>query len=257
MYLKHGFSKAALSDQLKLLKIFAPYIADGNVFNSTYTFLKKYDSMKNGMKKFFFCEKCLVELVCDPQTGNPVAQQACGHPFSKRRACYSLSIPLEPQIAYFIENHINDSSKPIPADEIGDVTSGEAYQWYKSQGLIDDHTLTLQWNIDAAQCFENSEFNFTPCMGIMNEAKYRVRRTNIILFLLYFGNKKPHTRNLLGPCIEMLNQLETRGVIVNGVKWTIRLLIITVDTIERCILRNTTQFNGKFGCDFCLIESIY
>ena len=42
MYLRHGFSIEALTDQLKLMKIVAPFLS-GGVFDSPYKFLKKYD----------------------------------------------------------------------------------------------------------------------------------------------------------------------------------------------------------------------
>ena len=57
MYLRHGFSIEALTDQLKLMKIVAPYLS-GGVFDSPYKFLKKYDAMKSGLKKLFLCHKC-------------------------------------------------------------------------------------------------------------------------------------------------------------------------------------------------------
>lgn len=253
MYLRHGFSIEALSDHLKLLKIVAPSLLSGGAFDSPYKFLKKYDAMKSGLKKLFLCHKCSVELECDEKTGNPVNDQPCGHVFKKNKACYSLFVPIEPQITYY-ENHLNDSSAQIGDNEIGDVCSGAAYKSYQEQGIIDDKTITIQWNIDAAQAHEKSEFKFTLCMGIVNEAQYKVRRSNIILFGIHYHNSKLRHEQLVIPCIKMLNQLKDTGVIVDGVKWTVRLLIVTVDTIERCNLRDTTQFNGLFGCDFCLIE---
>ena len=253
MYLKHGFSKEALADQLKLMKLISPCLS-GGVFDSPYKFLKKYDAMTNGLTKLFFCNVSETEMDCDPKTGNPVLNQACGHPFQKSKASYSVFLPLQPQIAYFIENHLNDSSKPIDDDEIGDVPTGRVYKSYKKKGKLKENSLTLQWNMDGARCFELSEYGFMPGMGILNEAKHKVRRTNIILFGIWYGNKKPQSKQFLDRLIEMLNQLSDVGVVVNGVKWTVHLLIVSVDTIERCILRGTTQFNGAFGCDFCLIE---
>lgn len=31
-----------------------------------------------------------------------------------------------------------------------------------------------------------------------------------------------------------------------------KYLVITTDTVARPLVRNSTQFNGVFGCDFCL-----
>ena len=51
----------------------------------------------------------------------------------KTKACYSLFVPVGPQISYYIENHQNDSATVIGDDEIGDVCTGEAYKWYQEQ----------------------------------------------------------------------------------------------------------------------------
>ena len=252
LHIRHNSSKLELEHHLKLLNIMVPGL--GSSFASPYKFLKKYEALKNGMKKLFFCAVCSVELLCELKTGNPIKQQPCGHKFSKSKACYAVFIPIESQIAYYIKNyHQKDSTTPINEDELGDVTSGEAYKDYVRKGIITDRTITLGWNLDAAQVHENSPFNFMPCMGIINEAKYKVRRSNVILFAIWYGDKKPKPKQFLIPCVEMLKKLYSDGFVVNEERWYVRLLIISVDTIERCVLRCTSQFNGLFGCDFCLI----
>jgi len=47
-------------------------------------------------------------------------------------------------------------------------------------------------------------------------------------------------------------RLERDGVLFKNVKYKVRVLIIATDTVARPLMRNTTQFNGEFGCDFCL-----
>lgn len=46
--------------------------------------------------------------------------------------------------------------------------------------------------------------------------------------------------------------MERDGIFVNGQNYKIRVLVITTDTVARPVIRNSTQFNGEFGCDFCL-----
>lgn len=104
MYLKHGFSRSALEDQLKLLKIAAPSLA-GDFLRSPYLFLKKYDAMKMGLRKKFLCQTCCVELKYNQKNGNPLKDQPCGHRFIKEAACYALFLPVEPQLEFFIRNY--------------------------------------------------------------------------------------------------------------------------------------------------------
>lgn len=41
---------------------------------------------------------------------------------------------------------------------------------------------------------------------------------------------------------------------VNEKTYKVRVVIVTTDTMARPVVRNTTKFNGAFGCDFCLAE---
>lgn len=104
MYLKHGMSNSALDDHLKLLRIAMPNLA-GNFFRSPYLFLKKYDSMKKGLRKMFLCQVCSRELIYNPKNGNPTKDQPCGHRFVKETASYALFLPVEPQLEFYIRHY--------------------------------------------------------------------------------------------------------------------------------------------------------
>lgn len=47
-------------------------------------------------------------------------------------------------------------------------------------------------------------------------------------------------------------RLEREGIFFKDVKYKVRVVIISTDTVARPLVRNTTQFNGEYGCDFCL-----
>jgi hypothetical protein len=82
------------------------------------------------------------------------------------------------------------------------------------------------------------------------------RRSNIILLALWWGIKKPSRSVFVDPCVSELKKLSSTGIQYDGVTYKIRPVIVTVETIARPVLRNTMQFNGKFGCDFCLHPGI-
>lgn len=134
----------------------------------------------------------------------------------------------------------------------GDVYTGNRYRKYIQDGLIDDYTITLQINTDGAQKFVSSKYGFWPFMGIINETSYKTRRSNIILMAIWYGNKKPPRNVFLDPCVAELKKLCETGIECDGKMYKVRPVIVTVDTIARPVIRNTTQFNGLFGCDFCL-----
>ncbi|KZS19917.1 Uncharacterized protein APZ42_013528 [Daphnia magna] len=105
----------------------------------------------------------------------------------------------------------------------GDVFTGDRYKQYVKDGLISEQTVTMQINTDGAQKFKSSKYSFWPFTGIINETGYKTRRSNVILMAIWFGNKKPPRNAFVDPCVVELEKLCT-----------------------------TVQFNGAYGCDFCL-----
>ncbi len=160
-------------------------------------------------------------------------------------------LPIEEQIIFFLKHHDLKKNPPQDKDFIGDVTTGDSYTKLSADGVIDGDTITIQLFVDGAQIFNSSKFSFWPFIGIINEAPYKIRRSCIILLALWFGNYKPPRPVFLDPCVEELNRIASTGIEFEGRRYTVRPVIITVDTIARPVLRNTTQFNGDFGCDFC------
>ena len=229
---------------------------DDQELRSPYMFMKKYGLLKEGLKRVFPCATCSAPLV-NGESGYPNESQPCGHSYYEETSdkCYTLVLPIDEQVKFFIRHHgIKKTQQPNHdnGNRKGDVFSGDRYKQYVKDGLIDDKTITLQINTDGAQKFKSSKYSFWPFMGIINETGYKTRRSNVILLALWFGNKKPPRSVFLDPCVVQLNTLCLTGIECDGTTYKVRPVIVTVDTIARPVLRNTTQFNGNFGCDFCL-----
>ncbi len=64
--------------------------------------------------------------------------------------------------------------------------------------------------------------------------------------------RKPPTEAFMGWAIDELNRIQREGIKIDGVKYGLRLLIVTSDTMARPLLRGTTQYNGEHGCDIYL-----
>jgi hypothetical protein len=159
-----------------------------------------------------------------------------------------LILPIEDQIKFFLQHH-GIKNTQVGTSKLGDVTTGQCYQdIIKEQANV----VSLLCNIDGAQCFESSKFGFWPFMGVINEASYEIRRSCVILLGLWSGDMKPPMEAFVKPCVEELEKLMRSGIMHDGIKYTFKVTIFSTDTIARPLLRNTTQFNGNFGCDFCL-----
>ena len=97
-------------------------------------------------------------------------------------------------------------------------------------------------NIDGADFFKSSQFGFWPCMAVINEVQYKKRRSNMVLMALWNGNKKPPRDSFPKFALKELNSLESDPIEFNGMKYLFRPLIVSIDTIARPIVRNSTQF---------------
>lgn len=257
-YLKHGLSKSSLSDLLDILNITSRLYEDEEL-RSPYMFMKKYGLLKTELKRVYPCTTCSAQLI-NGENGFPTEIQPCGHRYLEEASdkCYTLLLPIDEQVQFFLRNYgikqphtYNDCE-----DRKGDVFTGDRYKQYVKDGLINDRTITMQINTDGAQKFKSSKYSFWPFMGIINETGYKTRRSNVILMAIWFGNKKPPRSVFLDPCVNQLKKLCSTGIECDGKIYKIRPVIVTVDTVARPVLRNTTQFNGAYGCDFCLHPGI-
>nr|XP_020441759.1 uncharacterized protein LOC109951534 [Monopterus albus] len=73
---------------------------------------------------------------------------------------------------------------------------------------------------------------------------------------LWFGPGKPSIFTLLTPFLKEASLLETEGVDWQDIEGNrhvskVYVLICSSDSVAQPLLRNTKQFNGFYGCDFC------
>lgn len=257
-YLSDGLTKKALGHHLKIL-----HIATGHAhkkLSSVHNLMSKYNHLKTEIDITYICRHPTCEnILVVGDDKYPKLIQSCGHKHLKNNSSDNMVIrlPAEKQLAYFIEHHGLSTenwnrAQQEDGETLSDVNSGDAYRSLREQGKIDENTVTLQLNADGAKYFKVSRFGVWIFMAIINEAKYGVRRKFVVLLSIWIGNKKPPRGALMDGSIEELKRIETDGFIVNGKRYKLRVLVITVDTIARSGLMDTTQCNGECGCNFCL-----
>ena len=91
----------------------------------------------------------------------PTIKQPCGHNYiqNQRKDCYILHLPIEKQLAYFIEHHGLDTINIVQTEDLNyrsDVNTGNIYMAKRRQNGISENTITLQLNMDGANCFKVS-----------------------------------------------------------------------------------------------------
>ena len=145
---------------------------------------------------------------------------------------------------------------------IQDIYDGQYYKNFVRQ-LPDIYKLqyvTAVLNTDGAPKFKCSQYALWPIYLMPNEVPPQEIFNSIVACGLWFG-EKPDLRIFIDPFIDMIN-CESKNNIeieVKGQHRSIRLfpILVCVDTIARAPLQGTVQFNGKYGCNWCLHPGEY
>lgn len=253
-YLKHNLSWAALTDLLKLINsIFGADILP----QSKYLFKKLFPLEIIPVHHFFCqncslyietfesnqCKNCLNEVNFDTGKGNN----------------FFITLPIEPQIKQILEKNSNNlkffENDLQLCDNIRDIYDGKGYR-----KLIQDNNnfLSLTLNTDGVSIFKSKrKSSFWPLQFIINELDRSVRfkPDNIIVSGFWFGTD-PIMEIFFKPLIK-----EIEGIHQNPIKvkindqnrnFEIYPLLCTVDTVAKDKIQKKKQFNGYFGCSYCV-----
>lgn len=105
---------------------------------------------------------------------------------------------MEQEEKYFLTRKISEKLKDILIDKnivsylrqsgSSGVTTGRIYKMLERNGVIGENDVTLQFNIDGANIFKSSRKSLWPIQVAVNELPYQIRRNNMILAGLWFGD---------------------------------------------------------------------
>lgn len=148
---------------MKILKIACNF--DLRELSSVHCLLSQYTHLKTKIQKVWVCghSKCHSILTTQIKDKKPVekptSKQPCGHNYNEyqNKDCYILHLPIEKQLIYFIEHHglpSSDVPQSEDFDHRGDVVTGSVYTDLRRKGVISSNTITLQLNMDGANCFK-------------------------------------------------------------------------------------------------------
>ena len=140
--------------------------------------------------------------------------------------------------------------------DLSDIQCGE-----ESRKLCDNHMLgkddwSLLWNCDVVPVFKGSKYQICPIQYSARLLIVDRRKQHILMPSLWFWPSKPNMMTLLTPFTNEPFNLETTGIDWEDRQGNTHLskvfvLVCSSDSVARPMLRNTKQFNGVYGCDFC------
>ncbi|KAL7295017.1 hypothetical protein TKK_0011620 [Trichogramma kaykai] len=157
------------------------------------------------------------------------------------------------------EDHYDNVMRRLPNQTcIEDVYDGERYQKFRAElpFQLQNSFITMVINTDGAPKYKSSKKSIWPLYIMVNELPKQDRLNNIICCGLWFNKNKPIMSVFLQKFVDMLNVITTTGIPckIKNKNITIRPFVVSccVDAPARAAVQGIKQFNGNYGCNWCL-----
>ncbi|KAJ8316716.1 hypothetical protein KUTeg_005735 [Tegillarca granosa] len=259
-----NLSAIALSFVLQILRLVIP--KNSATFKSLKELYAYFGTVNVQMRRHFYCGNCQYYV----GVKKPSPDQEC-ELCKKKKFQHFVDIRLENELQKIIQNNwkylnhrFERTAGPMNRN-ISDVYDGTLYRKNFDAGFLNEvNNVSLLGNTDGVAIFKSSAFSVWPIYMVVNELppSIRFRRENRILCGLWFGREKPNFPTFFKPFTELLWELYTDGFTItdeNGTEKRCRALLLqmTCDSPAKCLFQDFTQFNGYYGCPYCLNPGVY
>ena len=261
--IKHNLPAEAIQNLLTLFSLTLP--SSHCLPNTVNRFKNYFKSLRNPLRIHYYCAFCLMYI--ESKTATTCPNGSCLQDLKKPKSlAYHIEIPILEQLKCFFSRptfyddvqHRFKRTKRA-SDNIEDVYDGQLYKELCAKGLLCyKDNISFLMNTDGVPVFKSSKVSIWPLYFIINELDYRKRlsRENMLFAGLWFGEKKPAMWTFLKPHMKALKDLES-GVELESPsrgKFICKavLLACTCDLPARCLVCNSMQYNGEYGCWKCL-----
>lgn len=137
-----------------------------------------------------------------------------------------------------------------------DIYDGRKYRKFVDNLPPHYEYITFNFNTDGAPKFKSSKYSIWPIYLMINEIPIQERMNNLITCGMWFGKSKPEMTSFLKPFSEKMKELSTTGIncTLKDKQCNIKAfpLVAVVDSVARAPMQGIKQFNGKYGCNWCL-----
>lgn len=272
-FLQHHLTWAALED---LLKLFHNILGDESNLPKTKYFFKKCFNQNQKAIFHFYCKSC--KMYIDTYDGIRSRQEErierkddtcdacsiCGSAYSLSKmndGHFFVELPLRDQIEKKLAENSDiltyntDSSN---SNDITDIFDGELYKSLRAK-VGNGPLITLTLNTDGVRVYKSKrKASLWPIQLFINEVppSKRLKQENIILSGIWFGSD-PVFEVYFKPLIKEMKILDENKILaqkynVSNVGVTVRILFTSADAPAKCKLLKLKQYNGEFGCTYCL-----
>ena len=171
----------------------------------------------------------------------PVCKKSFDEDESIKNGHYFMYIPVQQQIVSLLSNSNifpylsnRNLNLNLQANTVNDVSTSQLYKDLVVKYGFGPNDVTLTWNTDGIPIFNSSNYSVWPLQASVNELPPHLRRRNILLLGLWFG-QKPVMNTFLKPFVHECRTLESSGFIFgNEVQKSIPTVVV-----------------GRFPCSSC------
>ncbi|XP_022109468.1 uncharacterized protein LOC110989402 isoform X2 [Acanthaster planci] len=263
--LKHSLTKLAIQDLLKLIDTI---VGPSNIPGTLFMLNKYIQSAQEKIKVHFYCPACLIYIGEFANEGL-ITCSNCNAQHSRcdlvKEGTFFLVSSLKSQLTEIFDDSVisqhlsyKQTRQKLSPNNIEDIFDGRVYKSVPKLRSVNN--ISMMWNTNGVPVFKSSKVSMWPIQCIINELPPTLRKENLLLCGLWFGEGKPDPTAFLKPFTDECNDLAENGFSwkdqESGAQKTSKVftLICTCDSVARCALQNLKQFNGKFGCSWCLQE---
>ncbi|XP_077519808.1 uncharacterized protein LOC144129530 [Amblyomma americanum] len=104
--------------------------------------------------------------------------------------------------------------------------------------------------------FKSSKYSIWPIQVMINELPAHLRSRNILIPALWYGQSHADMTLFMQAFVKQMHQLEQTGIAWKAGLQTMHskvyCLSCCADSPARALLQNMVQFNGRYGCGWCL-----
>ncbi|KAH7974577.1 hypothetical protein HPB49_017064 [Dermacentor silvarum] len=262
----HGLTWSAVDDLLKLVDALFGHRPSG-LPRSKYLFRKLWaPKCEQIAQRHYYCELCMSLLEMSENKRSlhcTICQLSYDVSEVKKKGCFFAIMDIKEQLQHIIARvkELLFSSLSMLRDEQSsgnvvttDIANGAICKGLRQMGLMKWSDLTLTVNTDGSPLYKSSNASIWPIQLSINELPQPHRNANTFLAGLWFGRKHPDMALFIGKfvkALQMVGEIVWQHGAVDLIS-RVYLACVCVDAPARAAVGNQTQFNGCFGCPWCL-----
>ena len=246
--------KEGVEQLLCLLKLHLPSKAN---FPSTFYRYEKLINMDSGFAtENYYCKQCLVlvneNFVCEK----------CHKELSlnelRKEGSFIIVYDIRSQLMEILDD--SDMKRYVEEAITERNASGTSHYGHRYKSMTQNtHDLTCTFSIDGVPVFKSSKYSLWPLSLVLDELPYRLRRRNVMIGALRFGDSKMNIDLVFSKVVPYLNSFQVEGIhwfTSTGLPVTSRIIFTkcSVDSPARCMIQGMTQFNGEHVCSWCRLS---